>query len=109
MRRRVQGLKSRPGAMKRKERLLRSECERFGQNLAILEGVHAAGGSGDAASTADTGTAAGPGQDAAPASRSSSNRWALLRNFIGATIEKKEEFLQMEAKAAKGQEAAMVS
>lgn len=96
--------------MKRKERLLRSECERFGQNLAILEGVHTAGGSGDAAaSTADTGTAADRGQGAAPASRSSSNRWALLRNFIGATIEKKEEFLQMEAEAAKDQEAAMAS
>lgn len=69
------GLKSRPGAMKRKETLLKSECERFGKNLAILE----SGKGGEAAS--------------APASG-----WAMLRGFIGATIEKKEEFLEMEKK-----------
>jgi hypothetical protein len=70
------GLKSRPGAMKRKEQLLKSECERFGKNLAILE-------------TGEKGT------------EGSMSSWAKLRGFIGATLEKKEEFVEME-KAKEG-------
>jgi hypothetical protein len=72
-------IKSRPGAMVRKERLLRSECERFGKNLAILE---AEKGGKEEEEGAVRGT------------------WATLRNFIGATLEKKEEFVEMEKKAA---------
>ena len=72
------GLKSRPGAQKRKETLLRSECERFGKNLAILE-------SGKLA--ADV---AGVPRPAVASS------WATLRGFIGATLERKEEFVEME-------------
>ncbi|KAF8252771.1 hypothetical protein K440DRAFT_631732 [Wilcoxina mikolae CBS 423.85] len=64
--------------MKRKETLLKSECERFGKNLAILE-------SGKVTGESVTGTG-------------SNSRWAMLRGFIGATIEKKEEFLEMERK-----------
>jgi hypothetical protein len=62
--------------MKRKEQLLKSECERFGKNLAILE-------------TGEKGT------------EGSMSSWAKLRGFIGATLEKKEEFVEME-KAKEG-------
>ncbi|KAA8900805.1 ribosome biogenesis protein SLX9-domain-containing protein [Sphaerosporella brunnea] len=72
-------LKSRPGAMKRKERLVKSECERFGKNLAILE----------------------TGQQAEGAGMTS---WAKLRGFIGATLEKKEEFVEMEKAKETGME-----
>jgi hypothetical protein len=65
------GLKSRPGAMKRKETLLKSECERFGKNLAILE--------------------TGGGEKS-----ESGSPWVKLRGFIGATLERKEEFVEME-------------
>lgn len=71
-------IKSRPGAMVRKERLLRSECERFGKNLAILE--------------VEKGEKEGGG--------AVGGTWATLRKFIGATLEKKEEFVEMEKKAA---------
>ncbi|CCX06929.1 ribosome biogenesis protein SLX9-domain-containing protein [Pyronema domesticum] len=67
------GLKSRPGAMKRKENVVKSECERFGKNLAILETT-------------------------AKAQGAKGNRWAMLRDFIGQTIEKKEEFVEMDKK-----------
>ncbi|KAI5857613.1 ribosome biogenesis protein SLX9-domain-containing protein [Tricharina praecox] len=70
-------IKSRPGAMVRKERLLKSECERFGKNLAILEGEKGQKKEGVVGGS-----------------------WATLRQFIGATLEKKEEFVEMEMKAA---------
>jgi len=70
-------IKSRPGAMVKKERLLKSECERFGKNLAILEGEKGEKKEGAVGAS-----------------------WATLRNFIGATLERKEEFVEMEKKTA---------
>lgn len=63
-------MKSRPGAMKRKEKVVKSECERFGKNLAIMQ----------------TGLAGEGGTK--PSS------WAALRGFIEGTMEKKEEFVK---------------
>lgn len=63
---------SRPGAMKRKEKVVRTECERFGKNLAIMQAGNVAGGD--------------PGK--APSS------WAALRGFIAGTMEQKEEFVK---------------
>ena len=42
----IKSLRSRPGAMKRKEKVERMERERFGRNLAVVMGT-AAGGDGD--------------------------------------------------------------
>ncbi|TGZ83398.1 hypothetical protein EX30DRAFT_339578 [Ascodesmis nigricans] len=83
-----QGIKSRPGAMKRKENMLKNECERFGKNLAIIEGVRSQEGAGE-------GERKKEGQP---------NSWAMLRNFIGSTMEKKEEFVEREKKAAAAME-----
>ena len=57
---------SKPGLIKRKEKIVRTECERFGKNLAIM---NAGGGSGGGGT------------------------WAALRGFIEGTMEKKEEFV----------------
>lgn len=65
-------MKSRPGAMKRKEKVVKSECERFGKNLAIMQ----------------TGLA-GEGEGGKKPSS-----WAALRGFIEGTMEKKEEFVE---------------
>lgn len=65
-------MKSRPGAMKRKEKVVKTECERFGKNLAIMQAGNVAGGD------------AGKG----PSS------WAALRGFIAGTMEQKEEFVK---------------
>lgn len=83
---RLKGLKSRPGAMKKKEKLERMERERFGRNLAQL--------------TSGTGTGKEiPGmQDERVEGKvemsSTASRWAALRGFISQTMEQKEEFTQ---------------
>lgn len=63
-------LKSRPGALKRKQKMEESEKERFGKNLASMSA---------------------PAQAAAEAG-GSSNRWAALRGFIGQTLEQNPGF-----------------
>jgi hypothetical protein len=80
------GLKSRPGAMKRKEKLIRSECERFGKNLAIMTELGAGKGQGGGAVEAVT-------------TATTTGSWRALRTFIGVTLEKKDEFVEMEGKA----------
>jgi hypothetical protein len=59
-------LKSRPGAMKRKEKLNKAEMQRFNQNLAQLAGTGA-------------GTAV-------------NDRWAALKSHVQRTMEVKPEF-----------------
>ena len=76
---RQKSLRSRPGAMKRKEKLERVEKERFQKNMAQM----IAGQKG-----ADQGSS--EGAVAAP----TSNRWAALRGFIEGTMEKNEAFLK---------------
>jgi hypothetical protein len=63
-------LKSRPGALKRKQKMEESEKERFGKNLASMSA---------------------PAQTAADAG-GSSDRWAALRGFIGQTLEQNPGF-----------------
>ncbi|EON67185.1 hypothetical protein W97_06438 [Coniosporium apollinis CBS 100218] len=72
---RHKSLKSRPGAMKRKEKLERAERERFGRNMAQMAvGQQRQEGAGEAAV---------PG---------TGNRWAALRGFIEGTMEKNAAF-----------------
>ncbi|KAK4132056.1 hypothetical protein BT67DRAFT_348016, partial [Trichocladium antarcticum] len=104
---RHKSLKSRPGALKRKEKLVRGEMDRFGRSLAQLAGVAAAAPPTDAA-TASSGTAAAAAmdtevvaQDGAQGTQTqtsaqttvSSSRWAALRGFISATMEQNPAFL----------------
>ncbi|THV89236.1 hypothetical protein D6D27_06613 [Aureobasidium pullulans] len=67
-------LKSRPGALKRKQKMEESEKERFGRNLASMSVQPAAG---DAVAGQTDGSA---------------NRWAALRGFIGQTLEQNPGF-----------------
>lgn len=86
---RLRGLKSRPGAMKRREKLEQGERERFARNMAQL----AAGvgkekeGAGEMQAEGQEGQAGGGEKPSATASR-----WAALRGFIEQTMEQKEEF-----------------
>ncbi|THX68055.1 hypothetical protein D6D08_06449 [Aureobasidium pullulans] len=68
-------LKSRPGALKRKQKMEESEKERFGRNLASMS-VQPAAGAAAAAGQTD----------------GSANRWAALRGFIGQTLEQNPGF-----------------
>ncbi|KAJ9646441.1 hypothetical protein H2199_002490 [Coniosporium tulheliwenetii] len=74
---RHKSLKSRPGAMKRKEKLERAEKERFGRNMAQM----AVGGQQQQGVVAGEVAAQGTG-----------NRWAALRGFIEGTMEKNAAF-----------------
>lgn len=79
-------LKSRPGALKKKEKLVRGEMERFGQSMARL--VTGAGG-------AEGGL--GGGREAGEAEASSTgNRWKALRGYISSTMEQNPAFAAKE-------------
>lgn len=73
---RHRSLKSRPGAMRRKAKLEKTEIERFQKNMAQM-----------ATTTADVSTE--EAQKAATA-----NKWAALRGFISQTLEQKPEFVK---------------
>ncbi|KAF8451541.1 ribosome biogenesis protein SLX9-domain-containing protein [Terfezia claveryi] len=83
MKMKMKTIRSKPGAQKRKEKVLREECVRFGKNLAIM----------NSAAVATEGKEPGTVQVPVPAVSS----WAALRGFIANTMERKEEFVQMEA------------
>ncbi|SPN96621.1 uncharacterized protein DNG_00142 [Cephalotrichum gorgonifer] len=81
-------MSSRPGALKRKERVVKGEMERFGESMARL-----VGGGG-----AEGGLGGGEkGRDAAGAN-STGNRWAALRGYISATMEQNPAFVKDEKK-----------
>ena len=73
---RHKSMKSRPGAMKRRERLEKMERERFGKNMAQLTAGSIEMTSEDAQKTV------------------TASRWAALRGFISQTLEQKPEFIK---------------
>lgn len=85
-------LRSKKGALKRKERVVRGEMERFGVSMAKLAGAPVSKevemGSGidnaSAAAPADAST----NQPSAP----TANRWAALRGYISSTMEQNPAF-----------------
>ena len=82
---RMNTIRSKPGALKRKEKMLREECLRFGKNLAIIQTAKAAEKAPEKGQEEQKGSAA-----------PQSNSWAALRGFIANTMEKKQEFVQKE-------------
>lgn len=79
-------LKSRPGAGKRKDKLVGMEMERFGRNLAELTAGRNKVADGD--EQVVMGTENPEGSTAGSASR---ERWAAIRGFIAQTMEKRGE------------------
>ncbi|EOD48043.1 putative fringe-like protein [Neofusicoccum parvum UCRNP2] len=77
-------LKSRPGALKRKEKLERLERQRFEKNLALMSAGHPQAPQEQTQEYADMGNA--------PPAAPTANRWSALRSFIENTMEKKKEF-----------------
>ncbi len=88
----AKSLKSKPGAMKRKEKLERGERERFGKNLAVIMGSRVE----DEVQMAD----AAPGQDVAgtapPRPSATAGRFAALRAWVGTNVEKHPAFEKTE-------------
>ncbi|RPA84942.1 hypothetical protein BJ508DRAFT_303333 [Ascobolus immersus RN42] len=73
-------IKSQPGAMKKKEKVVKEEIKRFNQNLGAITTGEQAGGL---------------------------KPWQALRNFIGQTLEQKEEFKVQAKEEAKAKENTM--
>lgn len=73
-------MKSKPGAMKRREKLDKSERDRFAKNMAQLAGSNG--------SDANHG---GEGQIETPTVASTTSRWAALRGFISQTLETRQD------------------
>lgn len=74
-------MKSKPGAMKRREKVDKGERDRFAQNLAQMAAQHS--------SVPDKGM--GFDINSAPAVPSTTDRWTALRGFISQTLEVKPE------------------
>ncbi|KAM0263561.1 hypothetical protein ACHAQJ_001180 [Trichoderma viride] len=92
-----QSLRSKRGALKRKERLLKSEMDRFGVNMAQLSHVSAQSqnNSHSAEKAAASSSLSGSSSvlnGSAPAPVVS-NRWAALRGYISATMEQNPAFV----------------
>jgi hypothetical protein len=77
---RRKSMKSRPGAMKRREKIDLGERERFARNMAQMAASTAASNSEESIT----------GQSKGPAA-ATSQRWAALRGFIAQTLEQKPE------------------
>lgn len=94
----MKSAKSRPGAMKKKEKSDRLERERFGKNMAVLIGVGAQAQTQtkpleQVVGGMDIDAAGGMEKGKKDVSASgTASRWAALRGFIEQTMEQKEEF-----------------
>ncbi|RYP60378.1 hypothetical protein DL769_008147 [Monosporascus sp. CRB-8-3] len=103
---RHRSLRTRPGALKRKEKIVKGEVERFGASLARLNAI---GGAAEAQGMRVEGPTEGAevtGNGAVEArtqpqmqaqtqhaQASTANRWAALRGFISATMEQNPAFI----------------
>lgn len=91
---RHKSLKSTPGALRKKERLVRGEMERFGMSLAQLSTVKeqpAAVSAQQQQVEMDVENKDGEEENRAPV-QSTANRFAALRGFISATMEQNPAF-----------------
>ena len=101
---RLKSLRSRKGALKRKEKLVKSELERFQGNMAQLNAMRADDQDDVAVekqatdqNTPSTQESSQQSQATSSSSSKMSNRWAALRGFISSTMEQNPAFLNQEA------------
>ncbi|OAA77069.1 hypothetical protein LEL_06753 [Akanthomyces lecanii RCEF 1005] len=88
---RHKSIKSKKGALKRKEQVVKGEMERFGNSMAQMAGTQEGTGSSNSAATGRTSTAS-TGGETTPTSAGASNRWAALRGYISSTMEQNPAF-----------------
>lgn len=96
---RHKSIKSKKGALKRKELVVKGEMERFGNSMAQMATTTQEGtGNSSSSSGGGSGSAAmgrkstGPDRETAPTSAAASNRWAALRGYISSTMEQNPAF-----------------
>ncbi|TLS26997.1 hypothetical protein PpBr36_05059 [Pyricularia pennisetigena] len=101
---RLKSIRSRPGALKRKEKLVRAEAKNIGLSMAYLTKLQADGGGASGSGDQDEAMAGAREQDekagagsekvAATAPSSTASRWAALRAHISGTMEQNPAFLE---------------
>ncbi|KAK3192372.1 hypothetical protein K4F52_001585 [Lecanicillium sp. MT-2017a] len=84
---RHKSLRSKKGALKRKEQVVKGEMERFGVSMAQLAGTKQAKTPAQAASAK-----AADGSNTTTNAAGVSNRWAALRGYISSTMEQNPAF-----------------
>ena len=97
-RRRQTSLKTRPGSMKRKEKVVQAEMARFGLNLAQLTAVKEDVVDMEVEATERTDTKDTKDTDKTEAAprQSTANRFAMLRSYITATMDQSPAFAKQE-------------
>lgn len=99
---RHKSLKSTPGALRKKERLVRGEMERFGLSLAQLSTVkEQPAAQQQQQAEMDVEDKDGEEENRAPV-QSTANRFAALRGFISATMEQNPAFSRQNGLAGRG-------
>lgn len=89
---RHRSLKSRKGALKRKERVVKGEMQRFGMSMARLVETPAEKTAGAASNEDDRKMDEVKGEEKSTAEAPTANRWAALRGYISATMEQNPAF-----------------
>ncbi|RWA12437.1 hypothetical protein EKO27_g2670 [Xylaria grammica] len=102
---RHKSLKMRKGALKKKEKLVRGEMDRFSHSLARLNSMSARNADADIQVErhgktvgARTSTQPEPQTQAQDPTVSTTSRWAALRGFISSTMEQNPAFLKQDGK-----------
>lgn len=90
-RERVKSLRSKPGALKRKEKLERGERERFGKNLALIMGVKEEPAKTTVNALEEV-AMEGTGEAAAKSGPATTGRFAAIRAWANANMEKNPAF-----------------
>ncbi|KAI0409740.1 ribosome biogenesis protein SLX9-domain-containing protein [Xylaria palmicola] len=95
---RHKSLKMRKGALKKKEKIVKGEMDRFSHSLAQLNAMGASNASADmqvegSSEPASTQTQTQPAAQAQAQPPSTSSRWAALRGFISSTMEQNPAFI----------------
>ncbi|KAK0391445.1 hypothetical protein NLU13_0946 [Sarocladium strictum] len=88
---RHRSLKSKKGAMKKKERVVKGEMQRFGASMAKLTGMEEAAAA-PPATTEKMDTTAQGDKGEAQLAKGTANRWAALRGYISSTMEQNPAF-----------------
>ena len=84
-------LRSRPGAGKRKEKLVAMEMERFGKNMALMSAGSTKPEARKENGDAMAGIEGSQSQEENATKGSSAERWAAVRGFIAQTMEQRED------------------
>ncbi|ROT41109.1 hypothetical protein SODALDRAFT_330820 [Sodiomyces alkalinus F11] len=99
---RHKSLRSRPGALKRKERLVRGEMARFGASMAALAALPESKTATTTTSTSGMDVENEDGKPSTTPAPSTTGRWAALRRHIASTMDQNPAFATQSSTSGNG-------